>query len=87
MGDSFLPFDFYQLEETGCVVVVQLSGMSAVDGPRFTGVKECSDNYGLVDLKLGARTGAPILPDVGLKSPKGAAGLGDSALDTGQGAS
>ena len=34
----------------------QLSGMSTVDGlGRFTGVKECSDNYRLVDLKLGAK--------------------------------
>ena len=61
--------------------VVQLSGMSAVDGSKFRSVKEYSDNYGLVDVKLGAKADARTFPDVGLKSPKGATGLGDSALD------
>ena len=34
-----------------------------------------------VDVKLGAKADAPTFPHVGLKSPKGAAGLGDSALN------
>ena len=39
--------------------MVPLSGMSAVVGPRFSGVKECIDYYSLVDLKLGAKADAP----------------------------
>ena len=35
-------------------------------------MKECSDNYNLVYLKLGAKAGAVTFPDVGFKSPKGA---------------
>ena len=76
VGDSFLSFDFHQIAETSCVEVVQLSGMSAVDGSKFRSVKEYSDNYGLVDVKLGAKADARTFPDVGLMS-----GLGDSALD------
>lgn len=86
-----LPFDSHHL---ACVEVVQLSGMPSVDGPRFTGAKECCDDYNLVDLELGTKADAPTLPDVGSKSPKGVTGLGDSVLDflvdgclAGQGAS
>ena len=57
------------------------SGSVVWHSPKFTGVKECSDNYNLVYLKLGAKAGAPTFPDIGFKSPKGAVGLGDSALD------
>ena len=70
-----------QLTEIGCMEVVQLASMSAVNGPTFTGVEESSDDYSPVDLELGAEADAPLLSDIGLKPPKGAAGLGDSALD------
>lgn len=62
--DSFPPFDFHQLPETGCVEVVQLTGMSSVDSSRFTGVKECNDNHSLADFKLGAKGDVHTLPDV-----------------------
>ena len=57
------------------------SGSAVWHSPKFTGVKECSDNYNLVYIALGAQAGAPTFPDIGFKSPKGAASLGDSALD------
>ena len=42
--------------------MVPLSGMSAAVGPRFTDVKECSDYYSLIDLRLGAKADARTLP-------------------------
>ena len=77
VGDSFLSFVFL----SACRDRLCGSGSAFRHSPKFIGVKECSDNYKLVYLKLGAKAGAPTFPDVGFKSPKGAVGLGDSALD------
>lgn len=64
VGDVILPSDFHQPAERGCMEMVQLSDVSAGYSPDFTVIKECSDDYSLLDLELGAEDNTPSLPNI-----------------------
>ena len=48
----FMPSDSHQLQRTDCLEVVQLSCMSIVDDPGFTGVHDFYEHKSLVNLEF-----------------------------------
>ncbi len=72
-----LPLDADESTEVAQVKSVELFGVSAIDSPGLTGIEESGQHYRKVDLQLGDKTEASLLPDSFTEHSKAGAGLGN----------
>lgn len=61
--------------ESSDVKLVDLHGMSGLEGPVLTSVKDSRENYCSVDFQLGVKVETTILPDVSEKFVRAALAL------------